>query len=250
MSDIMHQMPPPIEHGMMIPTLDGQGWIWLYKDEVTESYIDFGAETKGLMLEIGAGYGHIVLDVLKKGARVIAVDVSEEQLEIIKSRTAAEGLTGLDVIKAEFPEELDLPAESVDGVLISRLFHFFSGQRIRESLKKVCSWIRPGGKVFIVSDSVYRKIFKELIPGYEKNVADGIEWPGWVDDARRFIPQDRLDPDVLPLAMNFTDPAIWRRELTLSGFEVEVSSFFRYPADPDYARLDGREIAGAIGIKQ
>ena len=249
MSDTAHQMPPPIENGMMIPTLDGQGWIWLYKDEITEAYIDFGAETKGLMLEIGAGYGHIVLDVLKKGARVIAVDVSGDQLEIIKERAAQGGFSGLTVIKAEFPEELDLQPESVDGVLISRLFHFFSGERIRESLKKVRTYLRAGGKVFIVSDSVYRTIFKGLIPGYEKNVADGRQWPGWVDDVRRFIPRDRLDPDALPLAMNFTDPRVWRRELELSGFEVEAASFFRYPAEPDYARLDGREIAGAIGIK-
>ena len=250
MSDIMHQMPARIENGMMIPTLDRQGWIWLYKDEITESYIDFGSATNGLMLEIGAGYGHIVLDVLKKGARVIAVDVSQGQLEIIKSRAAGDGLSGLEVIKAKFPEELDLPAESINGVLISRLFHFFSGERIRESLKKVRSWLRSGGKVFIVADSVYRTIFKELIPRYEKNVADGMEWPGWVENVRKFIPRGRLDPDTQPLAMNLTDPGIWRRELALAGFEVEVSSFFRYPADPDYARLDGREIVGAIGIKQ
>jgi ubiquinone/menaquinone biosynthesis C-methylase UbiE len=242
-------MPAPVENGMMIPTLDRQGWIWLYKDEVTESYIKFASETEGLMLEIGAGYGHIVLEVLKKNARAIAVDISQEQLEIIKSRAAASGLSGLQVIKAEFPEELDLPAGSIDGVLISRVFHFFNGERIRKSLRKVHSWLRSGGKVFIVSDSVYRAIFKELIPRYENNVADGVEWPGWVENVRNLIPQDKLDPDTQPLAMNFTDPGIWRRELAIAGFTVEASSFFRYPAEPYYARLDGREIVGAIGIK-
>lgn len=249
MSALIPQMPTPIENGMMMPTLDRQGWIWLYKDEVAELYVGFASETKGLMLEIGAGYGHIVLEVLKKGARVIAVDVSQGQLEIIKSRTAASGLSGLEVIKAEFPEELDLPAESIDGVLISRVFHFFSGERIRQSLRMVHSWLRTGGKIFIVNDSVYRTIFKELIPRYENNVADGMEWPGWVDNVRKFIPRSRLDPNTQPLAMNLTDPGIWRRELVLAGFEVEVSSFFKYPADPDYARLDGREIVGAVGIK-
>ena len=152
MSDPAPQMPAPVENGMMIPTLDRQGWIWLYKDEVTESYISFASQTRGLMLEIGAGYGHIVLEVLKKGARVIAVDVSQEQLEIIKSRVAAGRLSGLQVIKAEFPEGLDLPAESIDGVLISRLFHFFSGERIRNSLRKVHEWLIAGGEGFIVAD--------------------------------------------------------------------------------------------------
>jgi len=244
------QMPEPVENGMMIPTLDRQGWIWLYKDEVTESYINFASETGGLMLEIGAGYGHIVVEVLKKGARVIAVDISQEQLEIIKSRAAASGLTGLQVIKAEFPEELDFPAESIDGILISRVFHFFRGERIRESLREVHTWLRSGGKVLIVADSVYRSIFKEIIPQYEKNVAQCVEWPGWVENVRKFIPQGRLDRGTQPLAMNFTDPAIWQRELTLAGFEVEVSSFFSYPAEPSYARLDGREIVGAVGVKK
>ncbi len=108
---------------------------------------------------------------------------------------------------------------------------------------------QAGGKVFIVTDSVYRTIFKELIPQYQKNVADGLEWPGWVEDVRKFVPQGRLNPETQPLAMNFLDPRIVRRELTIAGFETEVSSFFRYPAEPDFARLDAREITGAIGVK-
>ncbi|HSC34405.1 MAG TPA: hypothetical protein VLG45_03945 [Thermodesulfobacteriota bacterium] len=88
-----------------------------------------------------------------------------------------------------------------------------------------------------------------LIPQYEKNAADGLEWPGWVEDVRKFVPQGRLNPETQPLAMNFLDPRIARRELTIAGFETEVSSFFRYPAEPDFARLDGREITGAIGVK-
>lgn len=155
----------------------------------------------------------------------------------------------MEVIKAEFPEKLDLPGNTIDGILISRVFHFFAGARIRESLRKIQSWLRPGGKVFIVTDSVYRTIFKELIPQYEKNVADGVEWPGWVDDVRRLVPKGRIDPETQPLAMNLTDPALIRRELVLAGFDVEVSSFFKYAAEPDYARLDGREITGAIGVK-
>ena len=243
------RMPEPVENGMMIPTLDGQGWIWLYKDEITKSYVDYAAGTKGLMLEIGAGYGDIVLEVLKKGARVIADEISRDQLRIIQRRVEESGLSGLQVIKAEFPEELDLPGDTIDGILISRVFHFFTGARIRDSLRKIHSWLRPGGKVFIVADSVYRTVFKELIPQYEKNVALGVEWPGWMDDVRRFIPQGRLKPETQPLSMNFLDPRIVRRELTIAGFETEVSSFFRYPAEPDFARLDGREITGAIGIK-
>lgn len=242
-------MPEPIENGMLVPTLDGEGWIWLYRDEITQSYIDHAGRTKGLMLEIGAGYGDVVLEVLKRGARAIADEISGPQLEIIKERVSGSGLTGLETIKAEFPEELDLPADYIDGILVSRVFHFFPGERIRESLRKVAEWLRPGGKVFIVTDSVYRTIFRDLIPVYEKNVSGGLEWPGWTEDVRKFIPTDRLNPETQPLAMNFLDPHLVRRELEIAGLETETAAFFRYTAGPDFARLDGREIVGAVGVK-
>lgn len=248
MADIP-KMPEPIENGMLVPTLDGEGWIWLYRDEITQAYIDHAGRTKGLMLEIGAGYGDIVLEVLKRGARAIADEISGPQLEIIKARVSESGLTGLEAIKAEFPEELDLSPGSIDGILVSRVFHFFPGDRIRGSLHKAAEWLRPGGKVFIVTDSVYRSIFRDLVPVYEKNVSDGLEWPGWTEDVRKFIPRGRLDPETQPLAMNFLDPRLVRRELEIAGLETETSAFFKYAADPDFARLDGREIVGAVGVK-
>ena len=107
----------------------------------------------------------------------------------------------------------------------------------------------PGGKVFIVTDSVYRTIFRDLIPVYEKNVSGGLEWPGWTEDVRKFIPTDRLNPETQPLAMNFLDPHLVRRELETAGLETETAAFFRYTAGPDFARLDGREIVGAVGVK-
>jgi SAM-dependent methyltransferase len=243
------RMPRPIENGMLVPTLDGQGWIWLYRDEITQAYIDHAGLTKGLMLEIGAGYGDVVLEVLRKGARAIADEISGPQLEIIKERVSESGLAGLETMKAEFPEGLDLPPGSIDGILISRVFHFFPGGRIRESLRKVAEWLRPGGKVFIVTDSVYRTVFRDLIPVYEKNVSDGLEWPGWTEDVRKFIPQGRLDPETQPLAMNFLDPRLVSRELEIAGLETETAAFFKYAAGPDFARLDGREIVGAVGVK-
>ena len=243
-------MPEAIENGMLIPTLDRQGWIWLYEDEITKAYIDYSAQTKGTMLEIGAGYGHIVLQVLGKGARVIANDISDDQLEIIKNRVPRDQQPRLKTLKAEFPEETNISDESIDGILVSRVLHFFEGVRIRESLDKANRWLRKGGRIFIVADSVYRTIFKELIPIYEKRATEGVEWPGFMGDIRKFIPRDKLNPKTQPKMMNFLDPNILRRELSYAGFKVKISSFFRYPSDPKFARLDGREIAGAIGVKK
>src|SRR5215469_14254498 len=55
------RMPDAVAGGAFIPTLDHQGAIWLYTDEVTQSYLDFVKQNKGTTLEIAAGYGHVVI---------------------------------------------------------------------------------------------------------------------------------------------------------------------------------------------
>ncbi len=77
------QTPEPVENGMLIPALDRQGWIWLCKDHITQAYTDYAAQTKGMMLEIGAGYRHKGLEVLGSGAKDIANDISKDQRETI-----------------------------------------------------------------------------------------------------------------------------------------------------------------------
>ena len=61
MSNDLPRMPDPVENNSFIPTLDRQGAIWLYVDEITQAYLDFASQTKGTLLEIAAGYGHIVI---------------------------------------------------------------------------------------------------------------------------------------------------------------------------------------------
>ena len=62
-----------------------------------------------------------------------------------------------------FPEELDFPKVSFDGVYSARLFHFFDGAQIRAGLAKFHSWLKPGGRVFLVNDVIHRTIFQPLI---------------------------------------------------------------------------------------
>jgi predicted RNA methylase len=70
----------------MIPTLDRQGAVWLFVDEVTSMYLN--AMRGRTALEIAAGYGHTVVSALEHGARrICANEVDAEQLAIIQSRS-------------------------------------------------------------------------------------------------------------------------------------------------------------------
>ena len=67
MSNDVPRMPDPVENNSFIPTLDRQGAIWLYVDAITQAYLDFAGQTKGTLLEIAAGYGHIVIKIVTAG---------------------------------------------------------------------------------------------------------------------------------------------------------------------------------------
>jgi SAM-dependent methyltransferase len=250
MSNDLPRMPDPVENNSFIPTLDRQGAIWLYIDEITQDYLDFAGKTKGTMLEIAAGYCHIAIKALEAGAgKVFANEIDAAQLAIIKSRTPAAYSDKLVCCLGQFPEHLEFADASFEGIYNARLFHFFDGDRIRAGLIKFYRWLRPGGRVILVNDAVYRTIFKPLIPVYEKRIAAGDPWPGFIADVGSCIPE-YLHPETFPKTMNFMDPTVLKRELNRAGFEVLTAGFYPYTGNFVPGRLDGREIAAAIGLKE
>jgi SAM-dependent methyltransferase len=250
MSNDVPRMPDPAENNSFIPTLNRQGAVWLFIDEITKAYLDFAGETKGTLLEIGAGYGHIVIKALEAGAgKMFANEIDAGQLAIIKDRTPAEYAGKLVCCLGQFPEHLDFPDASFDGIYNARLFHFFDGDRIRSSLMKFYRWLKPGGQVFLVNDAVYRTIFEPLIPVYEKQVAAGDEWPGLIEDVGSCIPA-YLHPETFPKKMNFMDPTVLIRELNRAGFKVVSADFYPYTGNFAPGHLDGRELAASVGLKE
>jgi SAM-dependent methyltransferase len=150
-------------------------------------------------------------------------------LAIIKSRTPAQYAEKLVCCLGQFPEQLDFPDASFDGIYNARLFHFFDGDRIRVALAKFHQWLKPGGRLFLVNDSVYRTIFSPLIAAYEKQVAAGDEWPGFIEDVASCI-SEYVRPDAFPKTMNFLDPVVLSRELTRARLKVMTAGFYPYTA--------------------
>src|SRR5215475_10840935 len=106
MPTLIPKMPDPVENGAFIPTLNGQGAIWLYVDQVTQAYLDFVQQTRGVLLEVAAGYGHLVIQALEAGAaKVFANELDAGQLAIIRSRVPAKYTSELVCCPGEFPEQ-------------------------------------------------------------------------------------------------------------------------------------------------
>ena len=131
------------------------------------------------VLDLGAGTGKLTVRLVERGLDVVAVDPIPEMLEVLRtSLPDTPALLGS-------AEDIPLPDDSVDTVLVAQAWHWFDPERATQEVSRV---LRPGGRIGLVW-----------------NVRD--ERSGWVKDLGRIIgveddPASRRD---VALPAPFTD---------------------------------------------
>jgi SAM-dependent methyltransferase len=147
-----------------------------YPPEAIDWLLSCGARD---VLDLGAGTGKLTIRLVERGLNVVAVDPIPEMLEVLaKSLPDTPALLGS-------AEEIPLPDDSVDSVLVAQAWHWFDPER---AIREVARVLRPGGRIGLVW-----------------NVRD--ERLGWVKDLGRIIgheddPASRRD---VTLPAPFTD---------------------------------------------
>jgi SAM-dependent methyltransferase len=147
-----------------------------YPPEAIDWLLSCGARD---VLDLGAGTGKLTIRLVERGLNVVAVDPIPEMLEVLsRSLPDTPALLGS-------AEEIPLPDDSVDSVLVAQAWHWFDPER---AIKEVARVLRPGGRIGLVW-----------------NVRD--ERLGWVKDLGRIIgheddPASRRDVTLPP---PFTD---------------------------------------------
>ncbi len=238
---------PPEKDGL-VPTLNHMGWMTVGLDQFSRSFVDFAPHAPGPVLDIGAAYGIASLAALKNGATVIANDLDARHLELLEKNTPKNHRSRLSLMAGAFPENISFADHTLGAVLICRVLHFFDGPTIEKSIAKLFRWLKSGGKVFAIGETVYLKNMQGFIPLYEnrlKNPDDA--WPGYFENVHEIC-----DPDVkdaLPPQIHFFDLNTLTRCFEKAGFTIEKAAIFGRPEYPEWARLDGRESAGIIAIK-
>jgi SAM-dependent methyltransferase len=130
------------------------------------------------VLDLGAGTGKLTTRLVERGLDVVAVDPIPEMLEVLSnSLPDTPALLGT-------AEEIPLPDDSVDAVLVAQAWNWFDPER---AVKEVARVLRPGGRLGLVW-----------------NTRD--ERMGWVKDLGRIIGREH-DPynDSVTLPEPFTD---------------------------------------------
>jgi SAM-dependent methyltransferase len=158
-----------------------------YPPETIDWLLQAGARD---VLDLGAGTGKLTVRLVERGLDVIAVDPIQEMLEVLSS-----SLPGIPALLGT-AEEIPLPDNSVDSVLVAQAWHWFDPER---AIKEVARVLRPGGRIGLVW-----------------NVRD--ERMGWVKDLGRIIgheddPSSRRD---VTLPAPFTD--VERRQVEWTSY--------------------------------
>ena len=131
------------------------------------------------VLDLGAGTGKLTVRLVERGLNVVAVDPIPEMLEVLTSSLPdTPALLGT-------AEDIPLPDNSVDCVLVAQAWHWFDPQRATREIARV---LRPGGRLGLVW-----------------NTRD--ERSGWVKDLGAIIGREH-DPlsDQVNLAAPFGPP--------------------------------------------
>ena len=93
------------------------------------------------VLDLGAGTGKLTTRLVERGLGVVAVDPIPEMLELLSnSLPDTPALLGT-------AEEIPLPDDSVDAVLVAQAWHWFDPEL---AAKEVARVLRPGGRLGLV----------------------------------------------------------------------------------------------------
>ncbi|MGV9802616.1 class I SAM-dependent methyltransferase [Mycobacterium sp. NPDC003449] len=165
------------------------------------------------VLDLGAGTGKLTTRLVERGLDVVAVDPIAEMLELLSNALPdTPALLGT-------AEEIPLPDNSVDAVLVAQAWHWFDPERAVAEVSRV---LRPGGRLGLVW-----------------NTRD--ERMGWVKDLGQIIghEDDPFSHDVTlpdPFADTERDQVEWTSYLTPQALIDLVASRSYCITSPEQVR--------------
>ncbi len=240
-------MPDPDEYGN-IPTLNKYGFMSdAVLDPFTRDFVIHTTRNNNKVIEIGAGFGSLSLELLKNGASVIVNDLDGRHLEIIKKRIPKGLLERAEFKQGEFPRDIDLPAGSLDAVFC-RIFQFISGKDIEIGLEKIMKWLKPGGRLYVVVPTIYMDTVPQKVrDGFERKRRSGDHWPG-MNISSSDIYKENIAYN-MPKTLHLFDIDTLINALFKSSYEIlRVGYFDRYNRFTGKTS-SGKEGAGVIAIK-
>ncbi len=131
---------------------DAQAW---YEDPAVDRMLaQSGLETSRAVLEIGCGTGRLAMRLLQglmpADATYTGIDLSQTMVGLTKERTWP-WRQRVTLHEGSVQTQVSLPPESFDHIVSAFVFDIFSPEQIRDTLALSHRWLRPRGRLCLVS---------------------------------------------------------------------------------------------------
>ncbi|WP_131783937.1 class I SAM-dependent methyltransferase [Legionella gresilensis] len=230
----------------LVKTQNAMGVMFKELSPAAYSFVQYAKIATLPLLDIGAAYGVATIPALKNGAKVIACDLSDEHLLILRQSTDQEFLFNLETLSKKYPDELHFDNKSLSGILISNVLHFMDGESITNGLHKCFKWLNHDDKLFVTVMTPHLSFYYPLIPDYKTRVREGAKWPGMFNP--KLVASDKWR-DNLPDFVHLFEIDTLKKVINQAGFEIEKIKYFFYQNFPDEHRTDGKEFISLCAIK-
>jgi len=217
------------------------GWASTVLSPLSEAFAGFAASAPGPVLDIGGAPGIASAAALEAGAEVIANDLDGTLFTSLSPHPR------LRIVIGQFPRDLHFEPATLGAVHASNVFHFLTGNRLEAGLRAIAGWLHCGGKLFAQTSTPYQAPFAAFIPEYERRLAAGVKWPGWLPKAAEFASHRQMGQ--MPRALHLLDDRVLARAAEAAGLHVQRAWLYRRSDFPRTLHLDGRETAALIAVK-
>lgn len=247
MQESRQPAPPPLRRRQL--TRNRMGWAAIEIHNVSALFLEacragaFGSQMDPV-LDLGAAYGLVGLAALEAGAWVILNDLDERHLNAAAGGVLPESRSRLALRPGHFPRTVHFEEGSLGAIHACNVLHFLTGRELERGLRAIARWLRPGGWLYAQVVTPYLAPFQAFQPEYERRVAEGAAWPGWIPKVSLFSQHRKLGQ--MPPSVHLLDDRVLAAAAERACLRVERAWMFQ-PADlPKELQFDGREAAGLI----
>ena len=104
-------------------------------------------ESNDCVIDLGAGTGYFTIPIAKNVTKVIAVDISDKMLDILKGKLLEENINNVDLIEHRI-EKIPLQDNTVHKIIASLVMHEVND--LKQTLEEMKRVLKPNGKVLII----------------------------------------------------------------------------------------------------